>query len=117
MIKDEDTAFEQARQERIDQPLLSDRIRPCVEAAPWVVQEVRKLEQQLEAANTLIRAYREESTVSARLYPYPVHLENPEFRLLFESAQLIQNVGEPDRANEVRKIAYRLQDEWLAGRA
>lgn len=50
MIKDEDTAYEQARQERIDSPLLSDRLRPGVEAAPWVIEEVRKLERERDAA-------------------------------------------------------------------
>lgn len=29
---------------------LSDRIRPNVEAAPWVVEEVKRLEQRLDAA-------------------------------------------------------------------
>lgn len=29
---------------------LSDRIRPNVEAAPWVVEEVKKLEQELADA-------------------------------------------------------------------
>jgi hypothetical protein len=50
MIKDEDTAYEQARQERIDSPLLSDRLRPGVECAPWVIEEVRKLERERDAA-------------------------------------------------------------------
>ena len=96
---------------------LSDRIRPCVEAAPWVVQEVRALEQQLDAANELIRRYREESSVSARRYPYPTHLENPEFRLLFETAQVLRNLGQPERAEQLLIIAARLQDEWLRNRA
>jgi hypothetical protein len=29
---------------------LSDRIRPDVEAAPWVIEEVKKLEQELADA-------------------------------------------------------------------
>ena len=83
----------------ITNPKLSDRIRPDVEAAPWVIAEIEKLElqleqtrlknaivygtshpeiyktkedeaceerdearQQLDAANTLINKYREETT-------------------------------------------------------
>lgn len=35
--------------------LLSDRIRPNVEAAPWVIDEVRRLEQAAQAAlNALV---------------------------------------------------------------
>ena len=29
---------------------LSDRLRPDVEAAPWVLKEVKKLEEELDAA-------------------------------------------------------------------
>jgi len=30
--------------------MLSDRLRPDVEAAPWVIEEVKKLEQELADA-------------------------------------------------------------------
>ena len=46
----EDYGYEMARQDRIDSPLLSDRLRPGVEAAPWVIDEVRKLERERDAA-------------------------------------------------------------------
>ena len=29
---------------------LSDRVRPDVEAAPWVIEEIKKLEAELEVA-------------------------------------------------------------------
>ena len=35
----------------ITNPKLRDRIRPDVEAAPWVIAEIEKLEQQLEQAH------------------------------------------------------------------
>jgi hypothetical protein len=34
---------------------LSDRIRPNTEAAPWVVEEVKRLEEELEVAKALNR--------------------------------------------------------------
>lgn len=36
--------------------LLSDRIRPNSEAAPWVVEEVKQLERGVESAKTLNRS-------------------------------------------------------------
>ena len=32
---------------------LSDRIRPNSEAAPWVIEEVKRLENELEAAKAM----------------------------------------------------------------
>jgi hypothetical protein len=39
---------------------LSDRIRPDVEAAPWVVEEVRKLEAKVERLNKGLRDIRDQ---------------------------------------------------------
>ncbi len=38
--------------------MLSDRLRPNVEAAPWVINEVRALEQELEEAYLEMRKIR-----------------------------------------------------------
>ena len=84
---------------------------------PAHLRNIAELERQLEAANELIRLYWEESSASARRYPFPIHLENPEFRLLFETAQVIENLGKPEAAVGIRNIAARLQDEWLRARS
>jgi hypothetical protein len=34
---------------------LSDRVRPDVEAAPWVIDEIKRLELELDIANLEIR--------------------------------------------------------------
>lgn len=38
--------------------MLSDRIRPNIEAAPWVIEEVKKLEQELSDAYLEMRKIR-----------------------------------------------------------
>ena len=38
--------------------ILSDRLRPNIEAAPWVIDEVRKLEQELADAYLEMRKIR-----------------------------------------------------------
>lgn len=38
--------------------MLSDRLRPNIEAAPWVIDEVRKLEQELADAYLEMRKVR-----------------------------------------------------------
>lgn len=39
---------------------LSDRIRPNMEAAPWVIEEVKKLEAEVERLRNGLRTIREE---------------------------------------------------------
>lgn len=41
---------------------LSDRIRPNSEAAPWVCEEVKRLERKLMCANNLLEEVRQNCT-------------------------------------------------------
>ena len=45
-------------------------------------------------------------------YPFPIHLENPESRLLLEVARLVND----RQAQTLLDIAIRLQDDWLDSR-
>jgi hypothetical protein len=38
--------------------MLSDKIRPNIEAAPWVIEEIKRLEAELSAAYAEIRKQR-----------------------------------------------------------
>jgi len=41
---------------------LSDRLRPDVEASPWVIKEVKKLEEELDAAWMALGLVQKENT-------------------------------------------------------
>lgn len=41
---------------------LSERLRPEVEAAPWVIEEVKKLEEELDAAWMAVDLVKKENT-------------------------------------------------------
>ena len=40
---------------------LSERLRPEVEAAPWVIEEVKKLEEELDAARMAVHLVKKET--------------------------------------------------------
>lgn len=40
---------------------LSERLRPEVEAAPWVIEEVKKLEEELDAARRAVYLVKKEN--------------------------------------------------------
>ena len=60
--------------------MLSDRVRPDVEAAPWVVEEIKAL----EAENATLRE--ENATLKVALYP---RYTEADFRLLDEAEKIL----------------------------
>lgn len=68
----------------ITNPKLSDRIRPDVEAAPWVIAEIEKLEQQLAAKQAEIAAGRASRDAEvAGLYQQVTLLGSAMYRITF----------------------------------
>ena len=55
---------------------LSDRVRPDVEAGPWIVKEIMKLEAELAAERA--RAEKAEAAIEQFLAAYPWGPDMPE---------------------------------------
>lgn len=76
---------------------LSDRIRPDCEAAPWVVKEVKKLEQELEKWKTLAHKFGE---LGREFYDYTV----------WKEGDVVGDYPSP-WATELRKTFHKLEKE------
>jgi hypothetical protein len=47
--------------------MLSDRVRPDVEAAPWVIKEIQRLEEELDSV--YLELYKQKSEIAAIFDP------------------------------------------------
>ena len=92
--------------------MLSERIRPGVEAAPWVCEEIRKLEEELAELRARVRPGVEE--IAEIIYKDWYHIQSSNYTSIAEAIHaILPPVPKVLSVEEIVKCIDRGTDEYV----